>query len=76
MRVVFTPRFEERLFEIESYIAADNPDAADRWLEGVIKRVESLDRFARRGRKVPEAWQWTRWSRSFGDCSTRSGSCP
>ncbi len=27
MRVVFTPRFEERLFEIESYIAADNPFA-------------------------------------------------
>lgn len=54
MKVVWSPLAERRALEAVDAIAQDRPQAAVAWLEELIARVRSLDRFARRGRMVPE----------------------
>ncbi len=54
MKVVWSIVAEQRVIEAFEAIAADRPEAAARWLRELLTKVESLDRFAKRGRKVPE----------------------
>ncbi|MEP7383854.1 MAG: type II toxin-antitoxin system RelE/ParE family toxin [Gemmatimonadota bacterium] len=54
MKIVWSPLAEQRALEAVDYIAQDRPLAAVAWLEALIERVGQLDRFARRGRIVPE----------------------
>jgi len=54
VKVVWAALAEQRALEAVDYIAQDRPQAAAAWLEELIERVGALDRFARRGRVVPE----------------------
>lgn len=54
MTVQWTPEARERLRAIAEFVARDDPGAAARLLERLVKRGESLSRFPRRGRRVPE----------------------
>lgn len=54
MKVVWTDQALTRLVEIEDYIARDDPVAAERHLDELVSRGESLAEFAGRGRTVPE----------------------
>lgn len=54
MKVVWSPLAERRALEAFDAIAQDRPQAAAKWLRELIARVGSLDRFAKRGRLVPE----------------------
>lgn len=54
MSVTWSALAEERALEAVDYIAQDRPQAAAAWLEELLERVARLDRFARRGRVVPE----------------------
>ena len=44
----------ERAAEIAQYIAADRPEAAERWIDDLLRIVDGLARSPRRGRIVPE----------------------
>ncbi len=54
MRVIWSPRAVDRAEEIAAHIAADRPDAARRWVEGLFNATKTLTEFPRRGRRVPE----------------------
>jgi len=54
VRVTWSALAEKRALEAVDYIAQDRPQAAAAWLEELLERVARLDRFARRGRVVPE----------------------
>lgn len=54
MKVVWSPLAERRAVEAVHAIVADRPQAGAAWLEELLARVASLDRFAKRGRVVPE----------------------
>jgi len=43
-----------RAAEIAGYIAADRPDAAERWVRDLFAKVGALRQQPRRGRKAPE----------------------
>ncbi len=55
MKVLWTPRAIEDLKSISAFIAADNPQEARRFADTLKRRVESLCRFPKRGRIIPEA---------------------
>ncbi len=54
MKVIWSPLAERRAIEAYEVIAKDRPRAAAKWLRELVVRVGTLDRFARRGRVVPE----------------------
>lgn len=54
MKVIWSPLAEQRALEAVDTIARDRPLAALAWLEELLERIASLDRFAKRGRVVPE----------------------
>ncbi len=54
MKVIWSPLAERRAIEAFDAIAQDRPQAAAKWLRELIARVGTLDRFAKRGRMVPE----------------------
>lgn len=54
MKVAWSALAEERAAEAFSYIAADRPSAAARWLSRVLASVEALAENPDRGRAVPE----------------------
>jgi addiction module RelE/StbE family toxin len=54
MRIVWSPLALERIGEIASYIAQDNPEAARLWVEDIFASVKNLSRFPESGRRVPE----------------------
>jgi toxin ParE1/3/4 len=54
MRVVWTTRAASRLQDILEYIALDQPENAERWVDQLIERGDSLSDNASRGRMVPE----------------------
>lgn len=54
MRVEFTAEARARLVEIEEFVAQDDPIAAERLVERLIRAGSSLARFPNRGRAVPE----------------------
>ena len=54
MKVVWSSTAERRAHEAFDWIARDRPAAAERWLGGLLELVGGLDRFPKRGRRVPE----------------------
>jgi plasmid stabilization system protein ParE len=54
VKVIWSPLAERRAIEAFDAIAHDRPQAAAKWLRELLARVGSLDRFAKRGRMVPE----------------------
>lgn len=54
MKVIWSPLAERRAIEAFDAIAKDRPQAAAKWLRELLARVGTLDRFAKRGRVVPE----------------------
>lgn len=54
MKVLWTEQAFARLAEIESYIAADNPAMAKRFVARLIQRAEPLAKNPYMGRAVPE----------------------
>ena len=50
----WTARALRDLAEIRSYIAKDDPRAAERWIRRLLGRVESAARFPLAGRALPE----------------------
>ncbi|MEK6375916.1 MAG: type II toxin-antitoxin system RelE/ParE family toxin [Acidobacteriota bacterium] len=54
MRIVWSPLALQRAYEEARYIAGDKPAAALKWLEGLFKVVDRLERFPKSGRVVPE----------------------
>jgi plasmid stabilization system protein ParE len=54
MKLVWSSVAVERALEAKAYIAADNPNAAEKWAEGLILAVQKLKRLPRAGRVVPE----------------------
>lgn len=54
MQVVWTDPALERVREIAVQIALDDPDAAERWADGLFDAVEHLAFFPESGRVVPE----------------------
>jgi toxin ParE1/3/4 len=54
MKVIWTPRAQQRLWEIHDYIASDQPGNAQRWVSRVLDRGEQIRDQPRSGRVVPE----------------------
>ena len=54
MRVEWSPLALDRVSDIARYIANDNPDAAERWVNELFDSVERLADFPESGRVVPE----------------------
>ena len=54
MRIVWSPLAIERAYEAAAHIAADKPEAALRWLDGLFEVTDRLERFPESGRLVPE----------------------
>jgi len=55
VRVIWAPRAIARATEIATYIAAQRPGSASRWVEDLFALAAGLRRHPRAGRKVPEA---------------------
>lgn len=54
MKVRWSPLAKTRALEAVEYIAQERPQGAAAWLEELLHRVATLDRFAKRGRVVAE----------------------
>lgn len=54
MRIVFAAEALQRLFDVEDRIAQDNPAAAARVVDRILRRADQIALFPRSGRKVPE----------------------
>lgn len=54
MKVTWTEQALARLAEIQAFVAADDPGAAERLVRQLVDRGEALGRFPRSGRRVPE----------------------
>ena len=54
MKIVWSPLVVERLEEIYNYISSDNISAAQKMMNSIFKKVETLSKNPKRGRKVPE----------------------
>ncbi len=54
MKVFWSPRAVEDLKEIARFIGKDNPRVARLFADKLKRRAESLSRFPKRGRIVPE----------------------
>ena len=54
MKILWSPLAVERVSEIAAYIAQDNADAAENWVNTIFKKVEGLKAFPESGRIVPE----------------------
>jgi toxin ParE1/3/4 len=54
MKILWSPLAIDQASEIAEYIAQDNPDAAESWINKVFEKVEHLKEFPESGRIVPE----------------------
>ena len=54
MKILWSPLAIDRASEIAGYIAQDNPDAAESWINTVFEKVEHLKKFPESGRILPE----------------------
>jgi plasmid stabilization system protein ParE len=54
LKVIWSPLAIERAYEEARYIAEDKPEAALRWLDGLFKATDRLEKFPRSGRRVTE----------------------
>ncbi len=52
--VVWSPLALAQAEEAMDYIAAERPETAAKWLDGLMDLAERLTRFPRKGRMVPE----------------------
>lgn len=55
MRIIWSPLSVERVEEIYEYISNDNHSTAKKFINKIFNKVETLTKYPRRGRKVPEA---------------------
>lgn len=54
MKIVWSPSAVDRAAEIAGYIAQDKPSAAEKWIDTVFTKVETLSSTPEIGRVVPE----------------------
>lgn len=54
MRITWSPLALERASEAARYIAQDDSEAVERWVEGLFRAVEGTKNFPEMGRVVPE----------------------
>jgi len=54
VKIFWSPLAVERLEDIFEYLSKDNRAAAQKLVERIIKKIDSLSKFPERGRKVPE----------------------
>lgn len=54
MKIIWSPLAIDRITELAEYIAQDNPSAAQTWVESIFQKGESLKKFPKSGRIVPE----------------------
>jgi toxin ParE1/3/4 len=54
MKVIWTPRAQQRLQELHDYIAQDQPANAARWMARMLDRGEQIGDQPHSGRVVPE----------------------
>jgi addiction module RelE/StbE family toxin len=54
MKFTWTQEALNRLIEIEKYIAEDSPTRAQKFTNQIIQRAESLKKYPKKGRIVPE----------------------
>ena len=54
MKIIWSPLAIERTSEIAEYIAQDKPSAAEKWIDTVFAKVETLSSTPEIGRIVPE----------------------
>jgi len=54
LKIFWTKESLQNLIEIESYIARDNPIAAEKFINKLVELAESLTKNQERGRVVPE----------------------
>jgi plasmid stabilization system protein ParE len=54
MKIFWAPLAITRVNEIADYIAEDNLNASQDWVDGILKKVERLEEFPYSGRIVPE----------------------
>ena len=54
MKLVWTHEALEKLVEIEEYISKDSPAKAEKFINQLIRRAESLSKNPHKGRIVPE----------------------
>jgi len=54
MRIFWSPLAAERLEDIYEYISVDNKLVAQKVVQKIFKKVETLSKNPERGRKVPE----------------------
>jgi len=54
MKIIWSPLAIERASEIAEYIAQDKPSAAEKWIDTVFSKVETLQSAPEIGRIVPE----------------------
>ena len=54
MKVIWSPLATDRIDEITSYIAEDNPRAAETWIRKVFARAGQLADFPQSGHHIPE----------------------
>jgi plasmid stabilization system protein ParE len=55
VKIFWSPLAVERLEYIYDFISKENASAAQKMINKIFKRVESLSKYPERGRKVPEA---------------------
>ena len=54
MKVVWSPLATDRISEIASHIAADNPNAAEKWIHKIFARTGQLADFPQSGHHIAE----------------------
>ena len=54
MKILWSPLSVKRLEEIFEYISKHNSPAAQKMVDRIFKKVETLSEYPKRGRKVPE----------------------
>lgn len=54
MKIIWSPLAIDRMTEIAEYIAHENQNAAQTWVESVFQKTNNLKKFPKNGRVVPE----------------------
>ena len=54
MKIIWSPLAAERLEKIYEFIAQDNTSAAQKMVNRIIKKIDTLSKNPERGRKIPE----------------------
>jgi toxin ParE1/3/4 len=54
MKVVWSPLALDRVVEIATHIAGDNPDAAEQWIQKLFAKTGQLANFPESGHRIAE----------------------